>query len=129
MARNAVEFMGTPDELYHWIPGEMVVVVRLSRTPANDILAELIEQVRLQLNKVLAPYNLTLEAYGTSGRWRDNPTMPPIRRRAFIFGSHRNQPLIAIFFHTRHADPTVRDHLPVALSYLQGNLEQLAQAG
>ena len=29
MARNSVELMGTPDGLFYWIPGEMVVVARL----------------------------------------------------------------------------------------------------
>ena len=107
----------------------MVVVVRLPRLPVDDTQDLLVEQVRSQLNELLAPYSLTLEPYGTYGRWSDVPTMPPVRRRSFNFGLHRKQPLIAIFFHVRHTDPTVRDPLPMALSYLQGHLERLAQVG
>jgi len=129
MSRSSTEVMGIPDELFHWIPGEMVVVVRLPRIPGEDTQEVLIEQIRVQLNEFLAQYSLVLEAYGTYGRWSETPTLPPIRRRAFIFGLHRKQPLIAIFFHTRHVDPTVRDPVPMALSYLQGHLEHLAQAG
>jgi Subtilase family len=129
MSRSSTEIMGIPDELFHWIPGEMVVVVRLPRIPGEDTQEVLIEQIRVQLNEFLAQYSLVLEAYGTYGRWSETPSLPPIRRRAFIFGLHRKQPLIAIFFHTRHADPTVRDPVPMALSYLQGHLEHLAQAG
>lgn len=129
MSRSSTEFMGMPDELFHWVPGEMVVVVRLPRIPVDDTQEILVEQVRLQLNEFLAHYDLTLEPYGTAGRWRDTPTMPPVRRHAFIFGLHRKQPLIAIFLHTRHLDPAIRDPLPMALSYLQAHLEQLSQAG
>lgn len=129
MTLSSAQLMGTPDGLYHWVPGEMVVVVRLPRLPSDDTLDILIEQVRAQLNEVLNQYDLTLEPYGTYGRWSTNPTMPPIRRRAFIFGLHRRQPLVAIFFHTRHSDPQVLDPLPMALSYLQGHLEHLAQVG
>src|SRR3979411_69210 len=113
MSRSSTEFMGTPDGLYHWIPGEMVVVVRLPRLPVDDTQDLLVEQVRIQLNELLAQYSLALELYGTYGRWNDVPTMPPVRRRSFIFGLHRNQPLIAIFFHTRHMNPDVRDPLPM----------------
>lgn len=55
--------------------------------------------------------------------------MPPVRRRAFIFGLHRKQPLVAIFFHTRHVDASIADPLPMALSYVQMHLERLAQVG
>jgi hypothetical protein len=55
--------------------------------------------------------------------------MPPVRRRAFIFGLHRQQPYVAIFFHTRHADSSVEDPAPITLSYLQAQLEQLVQVG
>lgn len=127
MSRSSTEVMGIPDGLFHWIPGEMVVVVRLPRIPGEDTQEVLIEQIRAQLNEFLAQYSLVLEIYGTAGRWSE--TRPPIRRRSFIFGLHRKQPLIAIFFHTRHLDPTVRDPLPMALSYLQGHLEHLAQVG
>src|SRR5437899_6606231 len=99
MSRNSIESMGTPEGLFHWIPGEMVVVVRLHRRPAADVQDMLVEQVRTQLNSLLAQYKLTLEPYGASGRWRNGQNMPPIRRRSFIFGLHRQQPLIAIFFH------------------------------
>ena len=129
MSHSSTEFMGVPDELYHWIPGEMIVVVRLPRIPGDDSLDLLIEQVRTRLNAFLAQYSLVLEPYGTYGRWNDIPTMPPVRRRSFIFGLQRKQPLIAIFFHTRHLDPNVRDPLPMALSFLQGHLEHLAQVG
>lgn len=129
MSRSSTEFMGIPDELYHWIPGEMVVVLRLPRIPGDDAQEVLVEQVRTRLNAFLAQYSLVLEPYGTHGRWNDIPTMPPIRRRSFVFGFQRKQPLIAIFFHTRHLDPNVRDPLPMALSFLQGHLEHLAQIG
>jgi hypothetical protein len=129
MSRNSTELMGTPDELYHWIPGEMVVVVRLPRLPVDDTQDLLVEQVRIRLNEFLAPYSLSLEPYGSYGRWSEIPTMPPVRRRSFIFGLRQKQPLIAIFFHVRHADTNVRDPMPMALSYLQGHLEHLAQAG
>ncbi len=129
MARNTTEFMGTPDELYHWIPSEMVVVVRLPRIPVDNTQDIITEQIRTQLNVFLSRYGITLEHYGTAGRWSETPSMPPVRRRAFLFGLQRKQPFLAVFFHTRHADATIRDPLPTALSYLQGNLEQLAQAG
>ncbi len=129
MSRSSSEFMGTPDELYHWIPGEMVLVVRLPRLPVDDTLDVLVEQIRNQLNEFLTQYGLSLEIYGTSGRWSTTPSMPPVRRRAFIFGLHRKQPLVAIFLHTRHRDPAVRDPVPMALAYIQGHLEHLAQVG
>ena len=37
MSRTASELMGTPDSLFYWIPGEIVVVVRLKRKPADEI--------------------------------------------------------------------------------------------
>jgi hypothetical protein len=129
MARNTTEFMGIPNELYHWIPGEMVVVVRLPRLPSDETQEILIEQVRTLLNSVLARYQITLEIYGAGGRWRELPTMPPVRRRSFVFGLHRKQPLLAIFFHTRHSDPLIRDAVPMTLTYLHSHLEQLAQQG
>src|SRR5690348_11132970 len=129
MSRNSTEFVGIPDQLYHWIPGEMVIIVRLLRLPPDDVQDTLVEQIRTLLNRFLAPYQIVLEPYGTYGRWSQIPAMPPVRRSSFIFGLHRKQPLIAIFFHARHNDPSVQDPSPMALSYLQGNLEQLAQAG
>src|SRR5258708_1271798 len=129
MSRNAIELMGTPDQLFNWIPGEVVVTVRLPRRPPDDALGLLVEQVRNRLNPHLSPHDLMLESYGTHGRWLDVSAMPPVRRRAFIFGLHRQQPMAAIFFHARHADPLVEDPAPMALSFLQGQLEQLAQAG
>jgi hypothetical protein len=129
MSLSSAQFMGTPDGLYHWVPGEMVVVVRLPRLLADDALDLLTEQVRVQLNEVLARYSIVLEPYGSYGRWVKTPTMPPVRRRAFVFGLHRKQPLVAIFFHTRHEDPSISDPLPMALSYLQSHLEHLAQIG
>lgn len=129
MARTSVELMGTPDELFHWIPGEMVVVVRLHRKPAEDTQDILIEQIRGQLNSLLLQYNMALEPYGTYGRWSDAPAMPPIRRRSFVFGLHRQQPLIAVFFHVRQISSSFPDPMPMALSYLQAHLEELAQAG
>ncbi len=128
MSRNARELMGTPKEMFYWVPGEMVVVVRLPQHPADDPPDRLVEQVRSQLNLLLAPYNLVLEPYGTHGRWLV-PSMPPVRRRSFSFGLHRQQPLVAIFFHARQTAPEVPDPMPMALSYLQSHLEQLAQAG
>lgn len=129
MARTASELMGTPDSLFYWIPGEIVVVVRLKRKPADEIQEALIEQIRATLNTFLAAYHLTLEAYGTGGRWQEVPGMPPIRRRAFIFGLHGPQPSIALFFHVRHTDRAIVDPAPLAISYLQAHLEQLAQEG
>ncbi len=129
MARNSIELMGTPEELLYWVPGELVVIVRLPQRPPEDIQDKLVEQVRSQLNEVLAKYQMVLEPYGTYGRWSTVPAMPPVRRRSFIFGLHRQQPLAAIFFHTRYADPRVPDPMPMALSYLQSNLERLAQVG
>jgi subtilisin family serine protease len=129
MARNSTEFMGVPDELYHWIPGEMVVVVRLPRILADEAQETLVEQVQTLLNELLRPYSIVVEPYGTAGRWRDIPTMPPIRRRVFLSGLHRQQPLAAIFFHARHRDRDVRDAVPMALTYLQRHLDQLAERG
>jgi hypothetical protein len=129
MSHSSSELMGSLGEVFHWVPSEMVVVVRLPRLPVADAQELLIEQVRATLNEFLGQYGFSLESYGTCGRWSKNPAMPPVRRRAFIFGLHRKQPLIAIFFHTRHEDTTVSDPLPVALSYLQAHLEHLAQKG
>jgi len=129
MSRNPVEQISTPKEVFHWIPGEMVVVIRLPRRPTDDAQDALVEQVRSQLNAALAPYSLILEPYGTNGRWREIPDMPPVRRQSFVFGLHNQQPHIAIFFHARHTKSTIRDPVPMVLSYLQGQLEQLAQAG
>jgi len=120
--------LGIPREIFYWIPGEMVAVVRLPRRPANGEVDVLVEQVRSQLNAVLAQHQLHLEPYGTSGRWRDS-TMPPVRRRAFLFGLHRRSPFAAIFFHVRHADPAIPDPAPMTLSFLQEHLEELAQGG
>src|SRR5207245_6084769 len=125
---SSKELMGTPDSLFHWIPGEIVVIVRLPQLPADDTLDLLVEQVRSQLNTILARYELVLERYGTHGRWLDMPAMPPVRRHAFIFGLHRLQPLVAIFFHARHNDPALEDAAPMALSDLQAQLAQLARA-
>src|SRR5579884_2084141 len=129
MSRNSIELTGGPEGLFHWIPGEMVVVVRLHRRPAIEAQDALVEQIRTQLNSLLKQYKLTLEPYGSSSRWRDGQMVSPVRRRSFIFGLHRQQPLIALFFHVHHADPTVRDAVPMALSYLQSRLEQLVQTG
>jgi subtilase family protein len=129
MPRNSTELMGTPNELYYWVPGEMVVVVQLHRRPGPDTQEMLIEQIRGQLNLLLARYNMMLEPYGTYGRWHDSPTMPPILRRSFIFGLQRQQPLIAVFFHVRQVGTSNPDPMPLALSYLQAHLEELAQAG
>ena len=129
MSRNAIELMGIPDELCYWVPGEMVVVVQLPRRPADDALELLAEQVRSQLNTVLAPYDMGLEPYGSTDRWQ-NVEIPLLTvRRVFIFGLHGQQPLAAIFFHTRHSDSAVRDPMPMAISYLQAHLEQLEQEG
>src|SRR3984893_6306967 len=118
MARNSIELMGTPDGLFYWIPGGMVVVARLQRHPAAETQEILIEQIRAQLNALLIGYGITLEAYGAVGRWRD--TSPgAIVRRSFIFGQRRQQPLIAIFFHALHVNPSTRDATPMALSYIQ----------
>ena len=129
MPRYSTELMGTPDELFYWVPGEMVVVVRLHRRPTPDTQDLLVDQIRGQLNSLLARYNMVLEPYGTYGRWRDVPTMPPILRHSFIFGLHRQQPLIAIFFHVRQVGAFNTDPMPLALSYLQAHLVELAQAG
>lgn len=130
MVRNSIELMGTPDGLFYWIPGEMVVVARLQRHPAAETQEILIEQIRAQLNALLIGYGITLEAYGAVGRWRDASLGPGAAvRRSFIFGRHRQQPLIAIFFHALHVNPSAQDATPMALSYIQSNLEALAQAG
>lgn len=129
MSRSSTEFMGTPAGLFHWIPGEMIVVVRLTRAPLDDALDTVVEQIRIQLNTFLARYHLSLDLYGTAGRWNDSPTMPPVRRRAFIFGRHRQQPLVAIFFHTRHLEDSQSDALPMTLSYIHAHLEHFAQIG
>ena len=129
MPRNSTELMGTPDELFYWVPGEMVVVVRLHRRPNPDTQDLLVEQIRSQLNSLLARYSMILEPYGTYGRWSDIPTLPPVLRRSFVFGFHRQQPYIAIFFHVRLVGAFNADPMPLALSYLQAHLEELAQAG
>ena len=129
MARSSTELMGTPEELFHWVPDEMVVIVRLPRLPVDDTQDIVAEQIRTQLNDFLAQYGVTLEVYGTYGRWTDTPTMPPVRRRSFIFGLHKKQPHMAIFFHARRTNPAVTDPLPLALSHIQARLEQLAKAG
>lgn len=129
MSRNPIELMGTPDELCHWIPGEIVVIVQLPRRLAHDEQEPLVEQVLRRLNVLLARYDLALEAYGMAGRWIETPTMPPIRRRSFIFGLRKQMPYAALFFHVRHHDVQVQDPMPMALSYLYANLEQLAQEG
>jgi hypothetical protein len=129
MSRTSSEVMGAPDRLFYWIPGEIVVVIRLKRKPAEEILETVIEQTRTTLNTFLAAYHLTLEPYGSTGRWQETPGLPPVRRRAFIFGLHKSQPSMALFFHVRHTDPNVGDPIPLALSYLQAHLEQLAQEG
>ncbi len=129
MPRNSTELIGTPNELYYWVPGEMVVVVQLHRRPGPDTQEMLIEQIRGQLNLLLARYNMMLEPYGTHGRWNESPTMPPILRRSFIFGLHRQQPLIAVFFHVRQIGTPNPDPMPLALSYLQAHLEEMTQAG
>jgi Subtilase family len=128
MAAQANELMGTPDGLGYWIRGELVVVVRLHRHPAAEAQENLVEQVQRQLNALLARYGMTLDAYGVSGRWRE-VTGAAKMRRSFIFGRHRQQPLIAIFFQVRQPSLTPEDPMPLALAYIQSNLEQLAQAG
>ena len=129
MLRYSTELMGAPDELFYWVPGEMVVVIRLHRRPTPDTQDLLIEQIRGQLNSLLARYSMVLEPYGTYGRWSDIPTMPPVLRRSFIFGLHRQQPLIAIFFHVCQMEALNTDPMPLALSYLQAHLEEMAQTG
>lgn len=128
MAANAGELMGTPDGLFYWIPGEMVVVVRLHRHPAPETQELLVEQVRSQLNALLSQYGMVVEPYGSAGRWR-TVTAAASLRRSFIFGRHRQQPLIALFFHVRQPSFSEQDPVPLALSYIQTHLEQLAQGG
>ncbi|BCL83497.1 S8/S53 family peptidase [Ktedonobacteria bacterium brp13] len=141
MSLSSTEVMGTPTEVFHWMPGEMVVVIRLARIPADDALDILVEQVRVQLNTFLAHYAFSLDLYGSGGRWLENVGMPPIRRRAFIFGLRRKQPLAVLFFHVRRLEEQSRtqkgqgrqatqdDPLPIALSYIHGHLEYFAQHG
>lgn len=128
MAANAVELMGMPDGLFYWIPGEMVVVVRLHRHPAPETQELLVEQVRSQLNALLSQYGMVVEPYGSAGRWRAMTAAAKLRR-SFIFGRHRQQPLIAMFFHVRQPSLAAQDPVPLALSYIQTHLEQLAQGG
>lgn len=132
MARSSIELMGTPDGLFYWIPGEMVVVARLQRHPAAETQDILIEQIRTQLNALLLNHGITVEAYGAAGRWRAASSASGAGaqpRRAFIFGRHRQQPLLAIFFHALYVNTPSQDATPMALSYIQSNLEALAQAG
>ncbi|GLV56875.1 hypothetical protein KDH_37140 [Dictyobacter sp. S3.2.2.5] len=129
MSRSATEFMGTPAGLFHWIPGEMIVIARLTRVPLDDALNIAFEQIRTQLNTFLARYQLTLDPYGAAGRWEEVPTMPPVRRRAFVFGLHSQQPLVALFFHTRALDTREGDPLPAALSYIHAHIAYFAQFG
>jgi len=68
---------------------ECTVVIRLPGHVKDDAQDALVEQVRSQLNATLAPFSLTLEAYGTYGRWYETPSMPPVRRRSFVFGLHQ----------------------------------------
>ena len=128
MYNASIELMGIPDQLFHWVPDEIVVIVSLPRIPVADTQEIIAEQIRIQLNDLLTQYGVFLEAYGTYGRWRE-PGMPPIRRRSFLFGMHGNQVLLAIFFHTRSLDPQIDDPLTEALSQIQGRLELLAQVG
>src|SRR5579871_4955869 len=100
MVANAGESMGMPDGLFYWIPGEMVVVVRLHRHPAPETQELLVEQVRGQLNALLSQYGMVVDPYGSAGRWRKGTAAAKLRR-SFIFGRHRQQPLIAMFFHVR----------------------------
>src|SRR5258708_36276590 len=116
MARTASELMGTPDSLFHWIPGEIVLVVRLKRKPADELQETLVEQIRATLNTVLAAYQLTLEPYGSGGRWRETPGMPPIYRRPFLFCLPQPPPSGALFFLVRSAHPTTIDPVPLALT-------------
>ncbi len=130
MAHSAPELLGTPGGLFHWIPGELVVVVRLYRHPAEETLKALMEQVRTQLNALLAPTHIVLEPYGTQGRWLDNASLLPLRQHAFLFGRHRQQPLVAFFYHARYTIPqTGEDAMPMAVSYILMHLEQLSRAG
>jgi Subtilase family len=129
MALNAVDLMTAPEQIFHWIPGEMILVVRLHRPASGEAQEALVEQIRSQLNTFLARYSLVLEPYGSYGRWREAAALPPIRRRSFVFGLHKPQPLLAIFFHVRHANPALPDPMPMALSYLQRHLEEIAQTG
>ncbi len=128
MARNSIELMGTPDGLFYWIPGEMVVVVRLQRHPAADVQEVFIEQIRGQLNALLTGHGIILEPFGSAGRWQETSRVATTRR-SFVFGRHRQQPLMAIFFHALSLNPPAHDPMPVALSHIQSNLEQLAQSG
>jgi len=128
MYNASIELMGIPDQLFHWIPDEIVVIVRLPRIPVDDTQETIAEQVRIQLNDLLKHYGVALEVYGTYGRWRE-PGMPPVRRRSFLFGLHRKHPLLAIFFHARSLDSQIDDPLTEALSQIQGRLESLAQVG
>ena len=59
MARNTIELMGTPEGLFYWIPGEMVVVARLQRHPAPETQEILFDQVRAQLLARLAGFGIT----------------------------------------------------------------------
>lgn len=129
MSRTSSELMGTPESLFYWVPGEIVLVVRLKRKPADELLETIVEQIRTMLNTFLAAYQITLEPYGSSGRWQMTPGLPPVRRRAFLFGLHQSQPLMALFFHVRQANTQLEDPAPLALSYIQAHLEQLAQEG
>jgi len=129
MPRYSTELIGTPHEFFYWVPGEMVVVVRLQRRPNPDSQDLLVEQIRNQLNFMLARYSMILEPYGTFGRWSEIPTLPPVIRRSFVFGFRSQQPFIGIFFHVRHVGALNADPMPLALSYLQAHLEELAQAG
>jgi hypothetical protein len=51
MSRSSTEFMGAHEKLFHWVPGEMVVIVRLPRIPGDDAQELVVEQVRAQLDE------------------------------------------------------------------------------
>src|SRR5436305_12880084 len=102
MPRYSTELMGTPKELFYWVPGEMVVVVRLHRRPNPENQDLLLEQIRNRLNSLLTRYSIKLEPYGTYGRWNESSTLPPVLRRSFVFGFQRQEPYMAIFFHVHH---------------------------
>jgi hypothetical protein len=68
-----------------------MVVIRLPGHVKDDAQDVLVEQVHSQFNATLAPFSLTLELYGTYGRWHETPSMPPVWRRSFVFGPHQQQ--------------------------------------
>lgn len=118
----------TPERVYHWIPGEMVIILRMPAFLSDEYTGKLAEQVRSQLNVLLVEHQITLEHFL---RRTSRATTRPLAttREGFLFALQRRQPLMALFYRAVHQDPEVEDAVPLALLYIQSHVEALAQAG